>query len=273
MRTSAVLAALALAAAATAAPQPQVSAATSAAPVSSGTSAAPPSSGSSGSGQLAGLWNMRGYLGSAGHTARERIAHDVNGNLPPMLPWARDLLEKRVTDADVGGHLFANVDTRCLPQGVPYLIFGAVEGPIQIFEEQGEVMVIVEEGAEIWDIYLNAKHPPLDDIEPTFHGDSVGHWEGDTLVVDTVGLNTKTTLDQVGMPHSDALHVITRVRRTDASTLEFMVTIDDPKTFSAPWTRRVIYKQSKPGERRREYVCENSRNAPDAQGYQSFQTR
>jgi hypothetical protein len=269
MRTSAtLLAALALAALALAALA--LAAAASAAPLVSAASSATPIS--PGSSRLAGLWNMRGYVGSAGRTARERIARDVNGNIPPMLPWARDLLEKRVSDADQAGNLFANSAALCLPQGVPYMIFGAVEGPIQIFEEQGQVSLITEEGAEIWDIYLNQQHPPREDIEPTYHGDSVGHWEGDTLVIDTLGLNTKTTLDQVGMPHSDAMHVITRVRRTDADTLEFLVTIDDPKTFSGPWTRRVIYKKSKPGERRREYVCENNRNQPDAQGHQSFQT-
>jgi hypothetical protein len=226
----------------------------------------------SGPGALAGLWKMRGYIGSAGRTARDRIAHDVNGNIPPLLPWAHDLLEQRVNDADQKGELFANSAALCLPQGVPYLLFGAVEGPIQIFEEQGQVSLITEEGAEIWDIYLDRQHPPSDDIEPTYRGDSVAQWQGNVLVVDTVGLNTRTTLDQVGMPHSDAMHVVTRIQRTGADTLEFLVTVDDPKTFSAPWTRRVVYGKAAPGERRREYVCDNNRNQSDAQGHQSFQT-
>lgn len=241
-------------------------------PAGPGGPAAPSLPGPKGPGSLAGLWNRTGYVGSANHTARERIAVDVNGKVPPLLPAARALLEKRVTDADAG-KLFPNNAAVCLPQGVPYMLFGAVEGPVQFFEEQGQVTIIAEEGAEIWNIFLDATHPPLDEIEPTFHGDSVGHWEGDTLVVDTVGLNTKTTLDQVGMPHSDAMHVVTRMRRVDLNTLEFLVTIDDPKTFSAPWTQRLIYRRAKPGERLREFVCENNRNDVDASGYQSFKTK
>jgi hypothetical protein len=225
-----------------------------------------------GSGSLAGLWVRTGYLGSMRHTARERIARDVDGKIPPLLPWARDLLEQRVKDAE-NDRYFANNAAQCLPQGVPYMLFGAVEGVVQIFEEQAQVTVITEEGAEIWNIYLNQKHPPREDIEPNYHGDTVAHWEGNTLVADTLGLNTNTTLDQVGMPHSDAMHVITRVRRASADALEFLVTIDDPKTFSAPWTQRLIYKQADAGERLREFVCENNRNTAGVEGYQSFDGR
>jgi hypothetical protein len=225
-----------------------------------------------GHGSLAGLWVRTGYLGSLRHTARERIARDIDGKIPLMLPWARDLLEQRVKDADEGRY-FANNAAQCLPQGVPYMLFGAVEGVVQIFEEQGQVTVITEEGNEIWNIYLDQKHPPREEIEPTYHGDSVAQWQGDTLVIDTLGLNTNTTLDQVGMPHSEAMHVITKARRATADTLEFLVTIDDPKTFSAPWTQRLIYKKAPAGERVREFVCENNRNAAGASGHQSFDGR
>ena len=241
-------------------------------PAAAKADAAKPSAVAKGPGSLAGLWVRTGYLGSLNHTARERIARDVDGKLPPLLPWARDLLEKRVKDAE-GDKYFANNAAQCLPQGVPYLLFGAVEGVVQFFEEQGQVTVITEEGNEIWNIYLDQKHPPREDIEPTFHGDSVAHWDGGTLVVDTLGLNTKTTLDQVGMPHSDAMHVITRMRRATADTMEILVTIDDPKTFSAPWTQRLIYRKAAAGERVREFVCENNRNAASAEGYQSFDGR
>ena len=230
----------------------------------------PPYTGVNGPGSLAGLWYRTGYLGTANHTTRERIARDINGKIPGMLPWARDLLEKRVVDAE-NGKVFANNAVNCLPQGIPYMLFGAVEGPQQIFEQPDQVTLITEEGNEIWRIFLNARHAPIDDIEPTYHGESVGHWEGDTLVVDTLGLNTKTTLDQVGMPHSEALHVMFRMRRASQNTLEFLITIDDPKTFTAPWTQRLIYRQAKAGERQREFVCENNRNGPDADGFQSFQ--
>ena len=125
--------------------------------------------------------------------------------------------------------------------------------------------------AEHWLVYLNVRHPA--DVDPSFHGDSVGHWEGDTLVVDTVGLaGDKTTLDQVGTPHSDELHVVTRLRRNGPDELEIRVRMEDPKTFTRPFERRVVYRRAAPGVRLEEYVCENQANPPDAQGYQGFRS-
>lgn len=222
----------------------------------------------SGSGSLAGIWRMTGYRGSADYPVRQRIATDDQGKIPPLRPWAAKLLEQRVSDAEKG-NIFSNSAAQCLPQGVPYMIFGAGAAPIQIFEEQNQVTLIAEEEDEVWFIYLNQKHPPLDNLAPTYHGDSVAHWDGDTLVVDSVGLTTKTTLDQVGMPHSDALHVVTRIHRVDENTLKFTVLIDDPKTFTTPWTRTVIYKKAPLGERVHEYVCENNINGGE-NGFQGF---
>jgi hypothetical protein len=218
---------------------------------------------------ISGVWNMQGYLSSSIYPVRQRIAKTMDGQLPPLLPAAAALLEKRVSDAE-HDKPFPNTASLCLPQGFPYMIHAAVDGPLQVLETPGQVTVISTAYNEMWLIYLNGKHPAPDDLEPTYHGDSIGHWEGDTLVVDTVGLTTKTTLDQVGMPHSDALHVITRIRRTDAKTLEFLVTVDDPKTFSKPWTRRQLYTKAPDSARVEESVCENNRNGVDASGYQSL---
>ena len=208
-----------------------------------------------------------GYISST-HPPRERIAHTVEGQVPPLLPWAKALLDKRISDAE-HGKVFTNTAFYCLPEGVPYMLFSAVIGPIQILETEGQVTLISEEFNEVWITHLNEKHRGEDEREaPTFHGESVGHWEGDTLVIDTTNISTRTTLDQVGMPHSDALHVITKARRVDANTLEFMVTIDDPKTFEHPWTRRVVYKKAPAGERIEDYACDNVRNSATKDGYQ-----
>ena len=220
-----------------------------------------------GPGSISGLWMMQGYISST-HPPRERIAHDETGQIPPLLPWAKDLLEKRITDAE-HGKVFTNTAFYCLPEGVPYMLFSAVIGPIQILETPGQVTLISEEFNEVWITHLNEKHRGVNDREaPTFHGESVGHWDGDTLVIDTVNISTRTTLDQVGMPHSDALHVTTRARRLDPATLEFRVTIDDPKTFEHPWTRRVVYKKAPAGERSEDYACDNVRNSATKDGYQ-----
>jgi hypothetical protein len=218
---------------------------------------------------ISGLWDMQGYISSSTNPPRARVARTVEGQIPPLLPWAAELLEKRLVDAE-NNKAFANTASRCLPQGVPYMLNAAVGGPVQILETPGQVTIISDAYNEMWFIYLNQKHPPRDEIEPSYHGDSVGRWEGDTLVVDTIGFNTITTLDQVGMPHSEDMHVITRIRRTDAKTLEFVVTVDDPKTFSKPWSRRQIYKKAADNARISEVVCENQRNAPGGDGYQSL---
>jgi hypothetical protein len=216
---------------------------------------------------ISGLWRMQGYLSSTVNPPRARAAHTVDGQLPPLLPWAAELLEKRLVDAE-HYKAFPNTASLCLPQGIPYMLHAGVDGPVQILETPGQITLISTAYNEMWLIYLNQKHPPKDDVEPTYHGDTVGHWEGDTLVTDTIGLTTKTTLDQVGMPHSEDLHVITRIRRTDPVTLEMLVTVDDPKTFSKPWSRRQIYKKSPDDARVEESVCENQRNGVDANGYQ-----
>jgi len=219
---------------------------------------------------ISGLWDMQGYLSSSKIPPRGRVARTVDRQLPPMLPWAAELLEKRLIDAE-HDKAFANTAALCLPQGVPYMIHAAVGGPLQILETPGQVTIISDAYNEMWFIYLNQEHAPREDLEPTYHGDSVGRWEGDTLVVDSIGFNTKTTLDQVGMPHSEDMRVITRIRRTDPTTLEFLVTVDDPKTFSKPWSRRQLYKKAADDDRVMEVVCnENQRNGVDSNGYQSL---
>ena len=85
-------------------------------------------------------------------------------------------------------------------------------------------------------------------------GHSAGKFEGDTLVIDTVGFNDKTWLDPMGLPHSEAMHVTERMRRVDHDTLENTYTIDDPKMYSKPWTASKIFKL-KPDWEIKEYVC------------------
>ena len=219
---------------------------------------------------IVGVWNMnlQTYRSSTRYSARERVATDINGNQPPLQPWAATLLEKRLREADEG-RIFANNAARCLPQGLPYMIFAPVDGPMQIIESDQQITILSTEMSEQWLIYLNAQHPK--DVDPNYHGDSVGHWEGDTLVIDTIGLaGDKTTIDQVGTPHSDELHLVTRMRTIDDDHLEIRVTLDDPKAFTHSWERKIVLNRAKPGTRVEEYVCENMRNAPDEHGYQTF---
>jgi hypothetical protein len=108
---------------------------------------------------------------------------------------------------------------------------------------------------------MDQPHQPA--LAPSFMGDSVGHWEGDTLVVDTTGLNDRTWIDEIGVIHGQQLHVIERIRKIEGGhAMENLVRIEDPEYFTEPWYARITYAW-RPDLRLTEYVCEeNNRNMP-----------
>jgi hypothetical protein len=218
-----------------------------------------------GAGDITGTWTLIGYKGTGRTEARQRIPQTVEGTAPPLQPWAQALYDQRLADSD-RGQPFAPTGAYCLPLGMPLMMMAA-DMPIHIVRTPAEVDLMFEEQHAWRAVRLGGKHP--EDLDPSFYGDSVGRFEGDVLVVDTVGLNERTTLDMTGMPHSEALHVTERIRRVDADTLEDLITIDDPKTFIRPWTTRMRYRAFK--DRMIEYICENNRNMPDATQHATFQ--
>jgi hypothetical protein len=106
--------------------------------------------------------------------------------------------------------------------------------PMQVFQNDRYLALLFEQNTWFHIIYIDGRDHPKN-VEPTWFGNSVGKWEGDTLVVDTIGFNGYTRLDTVGHPHSDALHMIQTLRRTDAGHIAYTVTIDDPKAYTRPW--------------------------------------
>jgi hypothetical protein len=174
---------------------------------------------------------------------------------PPMQPWA----EKKFLATKPGYGPRATPDSqdpilKCYPPGVPRILL--IPFPMRIIQIPGQVIMLFEYDHFIRHIFLNRRQHPKD-LNPTWMGDSIGWWEGDTLVVDTVGFNDKTWLDQVGHPHSDALHVIERIRRVDSYTLRDDITIDDPKAYTRAWSGQRIFKL-KPGWHLMEYICEDN---------------
>ena len=133
-------------------------------------------------------------------------------------------------------------------------------------ETADQVTVLFEFYGTFRIIHLNEKHQT--DPDPTYFGDSVGHWEGNTLVVDTIGLTDKTTL--FGAPHGQNLHIVERIRRTGPNSLEDSMTIEDPQTFTRPFNWLVTLKQF-PGMRIGEFVCDNQRNGVGVNGETSVQ--
>ena len=227
--------------------------------------ATPPQTG--GRAALNGYWVVTNFA-HHGRPVDERITHTVEGDLPPLLPDAKAIYDKRVADARQG-IAFADTDSRCLGPGAPRMMRGPAY-PFYIFQPPGPVVINFEILHNVRWIYLGAKHPPAEDLDYNYQGDSIAHWEGDTLVVDTVGISGDNTLDKLGLPNSNALHVIEHIRMTGPDNFEDLITIDDPKTYTRTWSVRATYKRMPADTRIGEYVCENNRNAPTANGATTF---
>lgn len=169
-------------------------------------------------------------------------------NLPrdaaPMQPWA-----KAKFDTERNGHgpnivvdFASNTDPfikSCDPLGVPRVLLA--NHPFKFVSAAGEMIVLYERSHDFREIYMDGRAHPQD-MDPSWWGHSTGKWEGDTLVIDTVGLNDRTWLDYQGLPHSDALHVVERYRRVDRDTLQMDLTIDDPKAYTKTWGVTNTYK-------------------------------
>jgi hypothetical protein len=211
-----------------------------------------------GPGSLNGVWNNSEFkdFRTGPPVGQERPVPTADGKPIPFQPWALALIEER-RKATLAGKPVASLGSMCLPGGMPQVMHPPIELALQIVEtpDQNQITVLFEFYGTFRIIHMNEKHP--EDPDPGFMGNSVGHWEGGTLVVDTIALSDKTMI--AGVPHGENLHLVERIRRTGENTLEDRVTIEDPKTFTRPWT--MVYELKRvPGMRINEYVCENQRN-------------
>jgi hypothetical protein len=164
-----------------------------------------------------------------------------------MQPWALKLYESR----DPGTDPYNN----CMPGGPVRITGGFAWRFVQHPTVNSTHIFMLQEGnAHTYrQIFMNAKHP--EDPTPTFYGHSSGRWEGDTLVIDTIGMHDKFWLDVAGAPHTEKLHLIERWTRTDFTTLRRDVTIDDPGAYTKPFTVTYTAKLSEPGSEIMEYIC------------------
>lgn len=171
----------------------------------------------------------------------------------PFTPEAKKIFDERTAN-----HSKDDPEGFCLPPGVPRMMYTPY--PAQIYQMADRILFIYEGGAHVWRIiWMDGRQHPKDP-NPTFLGDSIGHWEGDTLVVDTVGFNDETWLDAAGHMHGEKLHVIERYTRPDSNTLQLAATIEDPDFYTKPWTV-VTTATWAPGQELLEYICqENNRD-------------
>jgi hypothetical protein len=162
-------------------------------------------------------------------------------NNPILQPWARDVIKKR-NELVLAGKAANPPHASCWPVGVPGFILRPMTEPMYFIQTPKEVVMILSSKQEIRHIYLTDKHSA--NVKPSWYGESIGHYEGDTLVVDTVGIDERTWVDGFGTPHSKQLHVVERYRLTDNGTgLEANVRIEDPGAFTMPWNGIQRFRQ------------------------------
>jgi hypothetical protein len=144
------------------------------------------------------------------------------------------------------------LDLRCLPPGVPRIML--MPRPFEIVQTPTRILFMYEGGAHVWrQTWMDGRAHPKDP-NPNWLGHSIGHWDGDTLVVDSVGFNDMTWLDDAGHPHTERLHVIEKYTRTDPLTMKYDIVIDDPGTYAQSWTSSssLAFRQ---GEKLAEDIC------------------
>ena len=211
--------------------------------------AAPAPRTSDGKPDLTGIWQA----GRAGAGGQYGFDYNVAQNLPSdaLTPWAQSVRQQRVRDFRKDSPL-----AHCLPVSVPFLNF---RGLSRIVQTSGVVVILYEQpNSPHRSIFMDGRELPKDP-NPTWLGYSVGHWEGDTLVVNSIGFNDKGWLDVGGNPQTESLKLTERFRRPDFGHLQLEVTFDDPKTFTKPFTLRMDKTYTADTEIL-EDVCENERD-------------
>ena len=177
----------------------------------------------------------------------------------PYQPWAAEKVLQAFNRRGID-----DPTARCLPAGIPRTVMLGLF-PQQIIQTPKQIVILYEYMSVFRVIPLNAKH--RDDLIPSYMGDSVGHWEGDTLVVDVIGFNDKTWLAGTGTFHSDALHITEHYTRVDRDQIAYEVTMEDPIVLTKPWTLRSTI-MLREGTRLQEMVC--AENNLDLERYEKL---
>jgi hypothetical protein len=153
---------------------------------------------------------------------------------PILKPWVVEQLAK-ANDRVRSGKVPFSPRERCWPGGVPDFDIYTRVAPIYFLQTPQEVAIVIELDHQVRHVYMDVPHSAH--VTPSWYGESVGHYEGDELVVDTIGLNDKTFVDNYNTPHTGQLHVVERFKLIDGgNTLRVAVTVDDPDAFNMPWS-------------------------------------
>lgn len=171
-----------------------------------------------------GKMDLSGVWGPDPHIMTNISLALKTGETLPLQPWALKLTNERMPKDDPNAN--------CLPAGVPRM----APYPWKIVQTPNLIVFLIEGNMHTYrQIFMDGSGHPKD-LDPTWYGDSRGKWDGDTLVIDTVGFNDRFWFDAAGHPHTEQLHIIERYRRTDFGHMEFEVTINDPGAYTRPFT-------------------------------------
>lgn len=208
---------------------------------------------------LTGSWER---YPPAGETADPRYAPVPVPNPPLKQPWLTEWqaneqkLAARVQEGQPAGDNYVH----CLPDGMPAMMQGMF--PMEIFQRAEQVNITQEAFNQTRRIYMGETLPKWDEIDPSFYGRSVGHWDGDTLVIETTGIKQNVTFRWA--PHSEGMKITERLRLLAPDILQDQVTVED-EYLERPWTYTYTYRRI-PGYKLQEYVCEDNREYVDEQG-------
>lgn len=181
---------------------------------------------------------------------------------PPLTPRYQEIYRRQQAEAA----RLAEGATSCEWPGMPTIM--TYPYPFEILMTPGRITFLFEAESQVRRVFLDrSQHLDPEDLDPSYNGDSIGRWEGKTLVIDTIGFNTRRPVR--GLPHSEQMRIVERLTPVDANTLVNEITITDPEAFTRPLVQKVQYSR-RPDWRIREYSCaENNRDAPDASGQRS----
>jgi hypothetical protein len=174
-------------------------------------------------------------------TGRQPTAQLADLDNPILQPWARDVVRKR-NELVLAGKSANPPWASCWPVGVPAFLLRPMTQAMYFVQAPKEVVMILSSKQEIRHVYLTDKHSP--NVKTSWYGESIGHYDGDALVIDTIGIDDRTLVDGFGTPHTKQLHVIERLHLIeDGKVLEANVHVEDPGTFTMPWNAIQRFRQ------------------------------
>lgn len=207
-----------------------------------------------------GVW--RPYRGGRGGDPKIAPPPASPLALKPQYAKADEVRRAAEAEANKRGEPIASRAVSCVPYGMPSMM-SVVSYPVEITQTAKQLTIVTEAFNEVRRVFMDRPRLPIDDVPPGFYGRSVGHWEADTLVIDTVGI--KESVSYQNIPHSDQMRITERMRLVTPDALHDQITIEDPVVLEKPYTYTLAYRRE-PDYEMVEFICDNNREYVDEKG-------